>query len=93
MEQEVVRVCKQCGHDTRRSGLREVEGICISCWHDKATAADELLGEVDRLKRLYGANLAVAPRSIMRVIEAADRLREGDARVPRPISRSARVQR
>lgn len=79
-------MCKQCGHDTRRSGLRQIDGLCISCWREKAAAADELLGEVDRLKRLYGANLAVAPRSILRVIEAADRLREGDARVSRPIS-------
>ncbi len=75
-----------CKSDTRRSGLREIDGICISCWHDKATAADELLAEIDRLKRLYGANLAVAPRSILRVIEAADRLRGRDARVSRPIS-------
>lgn len=85
-------MCKQCDSDTRKAGLRELDGLCIQCWHDKATAADELLDEVDRLKRLYGANLAVAPRSIMRVIEAAERVRGRDAGGMDAISRSARVQ-
>lgn len=77
MEQEVVRVCQQCDSDTWRSGLRELEGICIQCWREKAAAADELLAEIDYVKRLYGKNLNVAPDSILRIFEAADRAKGG----------------
>lgn len=29
-------MCKWCGGDTRKSGLREIEGACISCWYKRA---------------------------------------------------------
>ncbi len=69
-------MCKQCGSDTRRSGLRQIDGICINCWHDKAARVDALLAEVDYVKRLYGKNLNVAPGSILRIFEAADHLKK-----------------
>lgn len=68
-------MCKQCGHDTRRSGLRHVDGICISCWREKAARVDALLDEIDYVKRLYGKNLNVAPDSILRIFDAADRIK------------------
>lgn len=70
-------MCQQCGHDTRRSGLRELDGLCITCWHDKAARVDALLDEIDYVKRLYGKNLKVAPDSILRIFEAADRVNGG----------------
>lgn len=70
-------MCQQCGSDTRRSGLREVDGLCISCWREKAARVDALLAEIDYVKRLYGNNLKVAPDSILRIFDAADRAKGG----------------
>lgn len=101
-------MCQQCGHDTRRSGLRQIDGICISCWHDRAKESAELakkcrampqvpeglLDDIDALKGLYGNNLPKAPSAVQRIIAFADKQRGRNAvDVPRPISRSARVQR
>jgi len=79
-------MCQQCGHDTRRSGLRQIDGICISCWHDKAAAAADqpkipegLLDDIDELKRLYGNNLAIAPGAVQRIVAYADKARGRDA--------------
>lgn len=100
MEQEDVRVCQQCDSDTRRSGLRELEGICIQCWHDKATAAadqpkvpDGLLDDIDELKRIYGNNLAIAPGAVRRIVAYADKARGRETSGVDAISRAARVQR
>jgi len=46
-------LCKWCSSDTRKSGLREIEGTCISCWYKRAKDLEE---ELD----LYAEALASA---------------------------------
>lgn len=92
-------MCKQCKSDTRRSGLRQIDGVCISCWRDKAQSAsdqpkapDGLLDDIDDLRRLYGNNLAIAPGAVQRIVAYADKARGRDASVD-TISRPKRVRR
>lgn len=67
-------MCQQCGSDTKLSGLKELDGFCITCWRDKA---EILLDEIELLKSRYGGNLRVAPNSILRIFMAADQVRGG----------------
>lgn len=68
-------MCQSCGSNTKISGLKELEGLCITCWRDRANKVQALLDEIELLKMRYGGNLRVAPDSILRIFKVADRAR------------------
>jgi hypothetical protein len=72
-------MCQQCGNNTRLSGLKEMDGLCIRCWREKAIALAESLRlvtePIEDLRRLYGYKSYAAPDPILLIFEAADRAR------------------
>jgi SRSO17 transposase len=68
-------MCQQCGNNTRLTGFKELDGLCIRCWKDEADKALEVYEVAEEIRRWYGNKLYAAPDVFLRLFEALDRAR------------------